>query len=196
MEHSTVPVSGLPAWWGRYPLGVSFERAKETKTRLGRSPLRTPLGVRGRNCVKPMFGPSPLLWLLFLPPHQVTLGSWPYGWVVSMSGPTMEKRRSRRRKHGLTPCGAVVGAVACPARGYPGIAPGDSGGASPSPTTGHRESGQSKGMHSSFFIHHYSFDSSPSAQGWPPGPRTRCRPAGYSAGPASPRRPRWWGACR
>ena len=131
--------SGLPAWWGRSPLGVSFERAKETKTRLG---------------------------------------------------------RSRRRKHGLTPCGAVVGAVACPARGYPGIAPGDSGGASPSPTTGHRESGQSKGLHSSFFIHHYSFDSSPSAQGWPPGPRTRYRPGGYSAGPASPRRPRWWGACR
>ena len=34
----------MPAWWGRYPLGVSFERAKETKTRLGRSPLSTPLG--------------------------------------------------------------------------------------------------------------------------------------------------------
>ena len=36
--------SGLPAWRGRSPLGVSFERAKETKTRLGRSPLSTPLG--------------------------------------------------------------------------------------------------------------------------------------------------------
>ena len=36
--------SGLPAWWGRYPLGVPFERAKGTKTRLGRSPLRTSLG--------------------------------------------------------------------------------------------------------------------------------------------------------
>ena len=34
----------MPAWWGRSPLGVSFERAKETKTRLGRSPLRTSLG--------------------------------------------------------------------------------------------------------------------------------------------------------
>ena len=36
-----ISASGLPAWWGRSPLGVSFERAKETKTRLGRSPLRT-----------------------------------------------------------------------------------------------------------------------------------------------------------
>ena len=40
----TAPVSGLPAWWGRCPLGVPFERAKGTKTRLGRSPLRTSLG--------------------------------------------------------------------------------------------------------------------------------------------------------
>ena len=37
---------GLPARWGRYPLGVSFERAKETKTRLGLSPLSTPLGYQ------------------------------------------------------------------------------------------------------------------------------------------------------
>ena len=34
--------SGFPARWGRYPLGVSFERAKETKTRLGRSRRREP----------------------------------------------------------------------------------------------------------------------------------------------------------
>ena len=93
--------SGLPAWWGRSPLGVSFERAKETKTRLGRSPLRTSLGVRGWNCVKSLFGPSPLLWPLFVPPHQATLGSWPYSWAVSMPGPTLEKRRSRRRKLGI-----------------------------------------------------------------------------------------------
>ena len=194
MERSTAPV--LASLVGTLPAGGSFCSVKRNQNPLRAFPPKYPPGVRGRNCVKPMFGPSPLLWLLFLPLYQAPLGSWPYGWVVSMSGPTMEKRRSRRREHGLTPCGAVVGAVACPARGYPGIAPGDSGGASPSPTTGHRESGQSKGLHSSFFIHHYSFDSSPSAQGWPPGPRTRCRPAGYSANPASPRRPRWWGACR
>ena len=93
--------SGLPAWWGRSPLGVSFERAKETKTRLGRSPLSTPLGVRGWACVKAIFGPLVLLGPLFVPPHQAALGSWPYSWVISMSGPTMEKRRSRRREPGF-----------------------------------------------------------------------------------------------
>ncbi len=25
-------------------------------------------------------------------------GSWPYNWAVSISGPTLEKRRSRRRE--------------------------------------------------------------------------------------------------
>ena len=35
---------GLPAWRGRSPLGVPFARSKGTKTRLGRSPLRTSLG--------------------------------------------------------------------------------------------------------------------------------------------------------
>ena len=44
IDRLPIHVSGLPAWWGRFPLGVSFERAKETKTRLGRSPLRTSLG--------------------------------------------------------------------------------------------------------------------------------------------------------
>ena len=38
------PRSGLPAWWGRFPLGVPLARPKGTKTRLGRSPLRTSLG--------------------------------------------------------------------------------------------------------------------------------------------------------
>ena len=47
-----------------------------------------------------MVGPFPLLWPLLLPPHQVTLGSWPYGWVASTSGPPLEERRSRRRRPG------------------------------------------------------------------------------------------------
>ena len=94
----TTQGSGLPAWRGRFPLGVPFERAKGTKTRLGRSPLRTSLGVRGWACVKSMVGPSPLMWPLSLPLHQATLGSWPYSWVVSISGPTLEKRRSRRQE--------------------------------------------------------------------------------------------------
>ena len=80
--------SCLPAWWGRFPLGVPFARSKGTKTRLGRSPLRTPLGVLERTCVKAIVGPSPLLWRLGVPPHQAALGSWPYSWAVSTSGPS------------------------------------------------------------------------------------------------------------
>ena len=57
MNALTAHGSGLPAWWGRFPLGVPFERAKGTKTRLGRSPLRTSLWVRGWTCVKLVFGP-------------------------------------------------------------------------------------------------------------------------------------------
>ena len=44
VDRLTTRGSGLPAWWGRSPLGVPFGRAKGTKTRLGRSPLRTSLG--------------------------------------------------------------------------------------------------------------------------------------------------------
>ena len=88
--------------------GVTFVRAKVTKTRLGRSPLGTSLGVRGCQCVKLVFGPSPLLWRLVLPPHQATLGSWPYSRVVSMSGPTPEKRRSRHREPGFRQLGTVA----------------------------------------------------------------------------------------
>ena len=65
-------------------------------------------GVRGWACVKTGFGPSPLLWLLLLPPHQATLGSWPYGWMVSTVGPTLAKRRSRRRKPGHRPLGTAA----------------------------------------------------------------------------------------
>ena len=122
--------------------GVHFDWPKWTKSHLGRSPLRTSLWVRGWTCVKSKFGPSPLLWRLVLPPHQATLGSWPYSQVVSTSGPTLAKRRSRRREFCRTSCGAVVGAVACPARGYPGIALGNSGGASPSPTPSNARNAQ------------------------------------------------------
>ena len=96
-----IALTGNPNSGKTTMLGVPFGRAKGTKTRLGRSPLRTSLGVRGWTCVKSKFGPSPLLWPLFVPPHQATLGSWPYGRVVSTSGPTLEQRRSRRRTSGF-----------------------------------------------------------------------------------------------
>ena len=36
-------------------------------------------------------------------------GNWPYDWVVSTSGPTLEKRRSRRREPNLRQLGTVAG---------------------------------------------------------------------------------------
>ena len=35
-------------------------------------------------------------------------GNWPYDWVVSTSGPTVEKRRSRRREPNLRQLGTVA----------------------------------------------------------------------------------------
>ncbi len=35
-------------------------------------------------------------------------GNWPYDWVVSTSGPTLEKRRSRRREPSLRQLGTVA----------------------------------------------------------------------------------------
>ena len=73
-------------------------------------PPQNPPGVRDWECVKATFGPLPLLWLLVLPPHQATLGSWPYGWVVSLSGPTLEKRcLSHRQTQCLPPGGRWPG---------------------------------------------------------------------------------------
>ena len=74
---------------------------KVTKESLRAFPPKYPPGVRGCPCAKSMVGPSPLLWLLLLPPHQATLGSWPYSQVFSTAGPTLEKRRSRRRGPGF-----------------------------------------------------------------------------------------------
>ena len=73
--------SGFPARWGRYPLGVSFERAKETKTRLGRSPLRTPLGYEA--------GTASILWSALAPvgSHRwpgKSMGSTPFSVSVCL----------------------------------------------------------------------------------------------------------------
>ena len=82
---------------GTLPAGGSFCSVKRNQNPLRAFPPKYPPGVRGCQCAKSMVGPSPLLWLLFLPLYQAPLGSWPYGWVVSMSGPTLVQRRSRRR---------------------------------------------------------------------------------------------------
>ena len=86
-------------WWGRFPLGVSFERAKETKTRLGRSPLRTSLGVPVWNCVKSRFGPGPgeVTWMAWQVYRKCSLLCET---VPLLPGPYPGQRRSLRRKPG------------------------------------------------------------------------------------------------
>ena len=81
--------------------GGAFWAGKRHQNPLRAFPPKDLPGVRGWACVKAIFGLSPLLWPLFVPPHQATLGSWPYGRVVSTSGPTLEQRRSRRRTSGF-----------------------------------------------------------------------------------------------
>ena len=97
------PLAGDALRWARF---LSDE--KSGKESLRAFPPKNLPGVRGWACVKAMFGPSPLLWLQVLPPHQATLGSWPYGWVISTSGPTLAKRRSRRRGPGFRQLGTVA----------------------------------------------------------------------------------------
>ena len=42
VDRLTVPVSGLPAWWGRFPLGVPFDWPKGTKSHQRGPPLWKP----------------------------------------------------------------------------------------------------------------------------------------------------------
>ena len=100
VEAPNRPRIRLASLVGTLPAGGSFCSVKRNQNPLRAFPPKDLPGVRGWNCVKPTVGPSPLLWLLSLPPHQVTLGSWPYYQAVSTSGPTLEKRRSRRREPG------------------------------------------------------------------------------------------------
>ena len=97
-ERSNRPWFRLASLVGTLPAGGSFCSVKRNQNPLRAFPPKDLPGVRGWTCVKSRFGPSPLLWLLLLPSHQATLGSWPYGWVISLSGPTLEKRRSHRRR--------------------------------------------------------------------------------------------------
>ena len=72
---SMVPDAGFPAWWGRFPLGVPFERAKGTKTRLGRSPLRTSLGyAQYRGVDSTRRGKAPPLAILSPISHRGEMG--------------------------------------------------------------------------------------------------------------------------
>ena len=74
---------------GTLPAGGFFWAGKRNQNPLRAFPPKDLPGVRGWNCVKEISGPSPLLWLLFVPPHQAPLGNWPYSQAVFTSGPTL-----------------------------------------------------------------------------------------------------------
>ena len=74
---------------GTLPAGGSFCSVKRNQNPLRAFPPKDLPGVLERTCVKAIVGPSPSLWRLVVPPHQVTLGSWPYIWAVSPSGPSL-----------------------------------------------------------------------------------------------------------
>ena len=133
--------SSPSAWWGRSPLGVPFARSKGTKTRLGRSPLRTSLGYEAVHASSLNSARDPCCGSCYCHhtrhPGQLalsvtatipgTLGSWPYRQAVSTSGPTWasgvpaagslaahrwEQRITRVRPWGIeAPSGREVGTV-------------------------------------------------------------------------------------
>ena len=120
----------MPAWWGRSPLGVSFERAKETKTRLGRSPLRTPLGYQAVHASSLSSARDPCCGSWYCHHTRPPWAAGPTAWRFSCPGLPWKSGVPAAGGFCRTSCVAVVGAVACPARGCPGLALGDSGGAS------------------------------------------------------------------
>ena len=125
-----LPFLGLPAWWGRSPLGVSFERAKETKTRLGRSPLKTPLGYQAVHASSLSSARDPCCGSWYCHHTRPPWAAGPTAWRFSCPGLPWSSGVPAAGGFCRTSCVAVVGAVACPARGCPGLALGDSGGAS------------------------------------------------------------------
>ena len=121
---SNRPRSGLPAWWGRFPLGVPFERAKGTKTRLGRSPLRTSLGYEAGPAVvlRPGRKPVPYQERKMLCFSPFLLGECAVLQVSALSGPPGRRRpgigRTPPRLEALAMEGEPASGVGRPLRGY------------------------------------------------------------------------------
>ena len=115
----------LRPWQGR-SAGVHFEWPKWTKSHLGRSPLRTSLGYEAGTYSARYPCCGPCYCHHTRPPWAVgpTARWFPHPGLPWRSGVPAAGGFCR------TSCVAVVGAVACPARGCPGLALGDSGGAS------------------------------------------------------------------
>ena len=126
--------TGLPAWRGRFPLGVPFERAKGTKTRLGRSPLSTPLGCKAVNASSWCMARHPCCGPCLCHHTRPPWAAGPIDGRFPRPGLPWPSGVPAAGGFAAPSCCAAVRAVACPARWFPCIALGDSGGASPSPT--------------------------------------------------------------
>ena len=92
------PRSGLPAWWGRFPLGVPFARPKGTKTRLGRSPLRTSLGYEAGTASSLDSARHPCCGSCLCHHTRPPWAAGPTAGRFPCPGLLKEKRRSRRRE--------------------------------------------------------------------------------------------------
>ena len=84
----TAQGSGLPAWWGRSPLGGSFWRQKEPKDRLGLSPLRTSPGYEAGNASSTRSARAPCCGACLCHHTRFPWAAGPTDWAVSPSGPT------------------------------------------------------------------------------------------------------------
>ena len=126
--------TGLPAWWGRSPLGVTFVRAKVTKTRPGRSPLGTPLGYWAETASGLGSARHPCCGSWHCYDTRLLWAAGPIAGCVPYPGLPWPSGVPAAGGFAAPSCCAAVRAVACPARWFPCIALGDSGGASPSPT--------------------------------------------------------------
>ena len=123
---------GLPAWWGRFPLGVPFDRAKGTKTRLGRSPLRTSLGYEAGPASSLNSARHPCCGSCYCHHIRLPWAAGPMAGCFPSPGLPWYSGVPAAGGFAAPSCCAAVRAVACPARWFPCIALGDSGGASPS----------------------------------------------------------------
>ena len=125
---------GLPAWRGRFPLEVPFDRAKGTKTRLGRSPLRTSLGYKAGPASSLNSARHPCCGSWYCHHTRLPWTAGPMAGCFPSPGLPWYSGVPAAGGFAAPSCCAAVRAVACPARWFPCIALGDSGGASPSPT--------------------------------------------------------------
>ena len=140
---SIFPNTGLPARFAPQGNFLTGQKVTKDPPKAGPSPaLWNPPRGTGCTCVRLV---SALVrvgshrWLAVLRVASTSLMvhssiARAYLGIAAFPPPEVRLRMTAAGSVCRTSCVAVVGAVACPARWFPGIALGDSGGASPSPT--------------------------------------------------------------